>query len=161
MFLRKINFLYNKHSPLITSKRKNKQDPSKPWLTPGIIKSIRIKNNLYKQFCQATNPAQRVSLHQKSKNCRNQIVTLNRLCKEDYFKAFFETNKKDSNWFGMTTLIYTKTSKSVSQKLTLNIDNKTRSDDHIIANQFNSFFISIAGKLLKKFLRVKRPLISF
>ena len=61
----------------------------------------------------------------------------------------------------MTTLIYTKTSKSVSQKLTLNIDNKTRSDDHIIANQFNSFFISIAGKLLKKFLRVKRPLISF
>ena len=27
------------------AKRKNKQDPSKPWLTPGIIKSIRIKNN--------------------------------------------------------------------------------------------------------------------
>ena len=58
LFLRKINFLYNKHSPLITSKRKNRQNPSKPWLTSGIIKSIRIKNNLYKQFCQATNPAQ-------------------------------------------------------------------------------------------------------
>ena len=95
LFLRKINFLYNKHSPLITSKRKNKQDPSKPWLTPGIIKSIRIKNNLYKQFCQATNPAQRVSLHQKFKNYKNQIVTLNRLCKADYFKAYFETSKKD------------------------------------------------------------------
>ena len=47
LFLRKINFLYDKHCPLITSKRKNKQDPSKPWVTPGIIKSIRIKNNLY------------------------------------------------------------------------------------------------------------------
>ena len=45
LFLRKINFLYNKHSPLITCNRKNKQDPSKPWLTPGIIKSIRIKKN--------------------------------------------------------------------------------------------------------------------
>ena len=77
LFLRKINFLYNKHSLLITSKWKIKQDPSKLWLKPGIIKSIRIKNNLHKQFCQATNPAQRVSLHQKFKNYRNLIVTLN------------------------------------------------------------------------------------
>ena len=96
LFLRIIDFLYNKHSPLIISKRKNKQDPSNPWLTPDIIKSIRIKNNLYKQFYQATNQAQTVSLHQKFKSYRNQIVTLNRLCKEDYFKAYFETNKNDS-----------------------------------------------------------------
>ena len=95
LFLRKVNFLYNKHFPLITSKRKNKQDPSKTWLTPGIIKSIRIKNNLFKQFCQATNAAQKGSLHQKCKNYRKQIVTLNRLCKEDYVKVYFETNKKD------------------------------------------------------------------
>ena len=27
MFLRKINFLYNKHSPLVTSKRKIKKNP--------------------------------------------------------------------------------------------------------------------------------------
>ena len=80
----------------MTSKRKNKQDPSNPWLAPGIIKSIKIKNNLYKQFCQTTNSAQRVSLHQKFKNHRHQIVTLNCLCKEDYFKAYFETNKNDS-----------------------------------------------------------------
>ena len=60
LFLRKIIFLHNKHSPLITFKRKSKQDLSKTCLTPGLIKSIRIKNNLYKQFCQATNRAQRV-----------------------------------------------------------------------------------------------------
>ena len=120
MFLRKINFLYNKHCRLITSKRKNKQDPLKPWLTPIIIKSVRTKNNLYKQFCQATNSVQKVK-----------------------------------------TLIYTKTYKNVSQKLTLNIDNKTISDDHIIANYFNSFFTSIAGELLKRFQRLKSPLIPF
>ena len=101
------------------SKKKNKQDPSKPWLAPDITKSIRIKNNLYKTFCQATNPAQRVNLHQKFKNYRNQTVTLNHLRKEDYFIAYFETNKKDFKkiWFGIRTLIYTKTSKNVSQKL--------------------------------------------
>ena len=64
----------------------------------GIFKSIIIKDNLYKQFCQATNPAQRVIVHQKFKNCRNQIVTLNHLCKEDYFKAYFESK---TVWYGM------------------------------------------------------------
>ena len=60
-----------------------------------------MKNNLYKQFCQATNPAQRVSLHQKFKNYRNQIVTLNRICKKDYSKSYFETNKKDLKKSGL------------------------------------------------------------
>ena len=83
-FLEKL-ILFLFYSPLITSKLKNKQDPSKPFLTPDIIKSIRIKNNLHKKF----------SLHQKFENYRNQIIPLNRLCKEDNFKGYFETNKKD------------------------------------------------------------------
>ena len=37
---------------------------------------------------------QRVILHQNLKTSRNQIVTLNRLSKENYCKMFFETNKK-------------------------------------------------------------------
>ena len=93
LFIKKVYFLYSKHSLLISSKRKRKrkqkqkkqkqtnktkqqqqqkkQDPSKPWLTPDIIKSIRIKNNLHKEFCQATKLPQKISLHQKVKNYRN------------------------------------------------------------------------------------------
>ena len=56
---------------------------------------------------------------------------------------------------------HTKTSNNISQKLTLNIDNKTISDDHIIANHFNSFFTSIAGKLLKKIPKAKKISDSF
>ena len=59
------------------------------------------------------------------------------------------------------TLIYTKTSKTVSQKFTLNIDNKTILIDHIIANHFNRFFTSIAGKLLKKVPKAKKTFDSF
>ena len=43
----------------------------------------------------------------------------------------------------------------------LNIDNKTISDDHIVANHFNSFFTSIAGKLLKKIPKAKMTFDSF
>ena len=163
LFLRKIKFLHNKNSPFSTPKRKIKKDTSKPWLTTGILKSINVKNKLYKQFCQATNSTRRDILHQKFKNYRNQIVILSRrLCKENYFKTF-ETNKKDLKriWYGIKTLINTKISKTGSHHITLNIDNKTNSDDFIIANHFSNFFASIAGKLLKKIPKVKKSFSSF
>ena len=128
----------------------------------GIVKSS-VKNKLYKQFCQATNSTRRDILHQKFKNYRNQIVTLSCLCKENYFKTYFETNKKDLKriWYGIKTLINTKISKTGSHHITLNIDNKTTSDNFIIANHFNSFFTSIAGKLLKKIPKAKKTFRSF
>ena len=80
--LRKIKFIYNKNSPFSTPKRKIKRDTSKPWMTSGIFKSINVKNKLYKQFCQATNSTRGNIL--QFKNYRNQVVTLSRLCKENY-----------------------------------------------------------------------------
>ena len=38
----------------------------------------------------------------------------------------------------------------------MNVDNKTTSDNFIIANHFNSFFTSKAGKLLKKIPKAKK-----
>ena len=61
----------------------------------------------------------------------------------------------------MKTLISTKSSKKGSHQLILNIDNKTTSDDYIIANHFNSFFASIARKILKKFPKAKKTFNSF
>ena len=109
------------------------------------------------------NSTDRTILHQKFKNYRNQAVTLNHLWEENYFKTYFETNKKDSRkiWYGIKTLINTKISKTGSHHITLNIDNKTNSDDFIIANHFSNFFASIAGKLLKKIPKVKKSFSSF
>ena len=142
LFLWKIKFLYNKNSPFSTPKQKIRKSTWKPWLImTGIVKS-NVKNKLYKQFCQATNSTRRDILHQKFKNYRNQIVTLSCLCKENYFKTYFETNKKDLKriWYGIKTLINTKISKTGSHHITLNKDNKIASDDFIIANHFNSLF---------------------
>ena len=62
--------------------------------------------------------------------------------KEDYFKAYFKTNEIDFKKSDMLlkTLISTKTSKNVFQKLALNIDNKTISDDCIIGNHLQQHF---------------------
>ena len=64
-------------------------------------------------------------------------------------------------WLGIKTVIYTKSFKNLSQKITLNIDNKAISIDHIIANHFSSLFKQIAGKLLKKIPKAKKTSDSF
>ena len=78
-------------------------------------------------------------------------------------KTYFETNKKDSKriWYGIKTFINLKISNTGSHPITLNVDNKTTPDDFIIANHFNSFFASIAEKLLKKIPKAKKTFSSF
>lgn len=61
---------------------------SKPWMTPALIKSIRVKNRFQKQFRKASNPKLKEDLHKAFKNYRNHIVTLTQVSK------FFYNNKK-------------------------------------------------------------------
>ena len=54
---------------------------SKPWITSGLKKSIKVKNFLL----QSGNLV-------KNKFYRNKICTLTRLSKKNYFHAFFSDN---------------------------------------------------------------------
>ena len=66
-------------------------------------------NNFFKPLTQLKEP-----IFMKNLKITEIKVTLNCLCKEDYFKAYFEMNKKDFKkiWYGIKTLIYTKISTS-------------------------------------------------
>ena len=79
-------------------------------------------------------------------------MALTRTCKEDYYKDYFETNKKDAKkiWNSLRNLINIKKSNKISKQIMLNIMEKTTTDNKIIANQFNEFFTLIAGKLTEK-----------
>lgn len=67
---------------------------SKPWMTPALIKSIRVKNRFQKQFRKASNPKLKEDLHKAFKNYRNHIVTLTQVSK------FFHNNKKNKKKCG-------------------------------------------------------------
>ena len=49
-FLTKIQDITNKHAPLRNLIRKEMKLKTKPWLTKGLLKSISIKNKLFKKF---------------------------------------------------------------------------------------------------------------
>ena len=93
-FLKKINEILEKHPPLKYMLRKHQKHISKPWITKGILKSIKIKNTLYNEFCRAKDNKLKSDLHNKFKNCCNLILTISRKSKDSYFKSFFEENKK-------------------------------------------------------------------
>ena len=79
---------------------------------------------------------------------------LNRECKEEYCKSFFQENqrkkKKSTKVCTGITSILSVTNKSSIQSISLNKDNETITDDEIISNHLNKFFTSVARNLIKK-----------
>ena len=161
LFINKVDLIFNKHCPKKTISLTQK-NPNKPWLTAGILKSIKVRDKLSKQFCKCKNILRKSELREKYRTYRNQIVNLKRICKEDYFKNFFMQNRINSKkvWDGIRTLINTKKRKS-SNQINLNINDKTITDETQIANHFNVFFTSIATKLLKKIPPTTKTVLLF
>ena len=80
-FYNKLNKLINKYAPLRSlSKRKIKR-LSKPWITKGIRKSIRIKNELFFSGDR-----------DKYKFYRNKILHLSRISKRTFYHNYFAQN---------------------------------------------------------------------
>ena len=101
-FYDSLNVLVNKHAPLkMVSNRVHKQF-SKPWISSGLKKSIKVKNFLL----QSGNLV-------KYKLYRNRICTLTRLSKKNYLHAFYSDNLNNmkNTWNGINNLINNKRKK--------------------------------------------------
>ena len=61
----------------------------KPWITKGIRKSIKTKNEAYSQFCKTDNNV----FYQKYVYFRDKINHLIRKRKREYHNKYFEKNK--------------------------------------------------------------------
>ena len=54
-FHKKYQAIVNKHAPLQTLTRKQQELERKPWITKGILTSIRVKAKIFKQFKKSQN----------------------------------------------------------------------------------------------------------
>ena len=140
-FYNTLSGFVEKQAPLKTlSKRKLKQF-SKPWITIGLKKSIKVKNSLF----QSGNFAQ-------YKLYRNNISALTRLSKKSYHQAFFadHLNNMKNTWNGINSLINGKKEKSRAISLK-HLNNGITSDPLQISNIFNNYFSSVGEKLASQF----------
>ena len=66
---------------------------SKPWITTGIAKSIKVKDNLYKKFSSETNLQKKAEYQKQFRTYRNYISTLLRCSNDSYYNQLFEESK--------------------------------------------------------------------
>ena len=117
-FYQKLDQLINKHCPKNNIIKKQQKYLPRPWLTKGILKSIKEKSKTNKQFCKSTDSLKKNKLHIKFKTYRSSIIKLTRQCKEDYSKSYFKHKKKlKIIWNGIGNLINIKNNKKTQQFL--------------------------------------------
>ena len=73
-FLDKITKLLDIHAPVKKLSHKEKKSLSKPWLTKGILQSIKQKNVLYRKFIRTKDLTKRELLLQNFKFTKTQLT---------------------------------------------------------------------------------------
>ena len=80
-FINDIKNMVTRHTPLKKLSRKKAKNRSKPWLTKGLLKSIKTKNLL---FCQCYKQ-QKMHLISKYKSYLNKLTRLKQVAKKNYY----------------------------------------------------------------------------
>ena len=148
MFNKKITELLDKHVPLKKLNKKEMRLQAKPWITPGIIRSIKVRDKFLRRYILAKESTYKDRLHMHYKSLRNKIIANIRKSKKDYFQAYF-TESADNirkTWVGIKNIINIRPLVKTQPSSTL-IEKDLVTDPTKIAEGFNEYFSSIAQKL--------------
>ena len=134
----------------------------KPWLTSGILKSIKIRDDLYKKFLLAKDSLRKQNLLRDFKIKRNLITSLIRSSKSQYYKTFFieHCNNAKKTWEGIRDIIKVST-KNRSLPTKLRDGNNHITDHKIMAEKFNEFYVNIGNMVEEKIPQAKSKFSDF
>ena len=142
------NFLQtlNKHAPLRYLSKKEIKTSQKPWLTKGILTSIKIKRKLFASYKNTLDD----TIYSKYKIYRNLLNTLLRKSKKMHYRSFFTDNSNNikKTWNEINKILNRK--RKTQLNLHLNINGTLTTDKTKISNTFNQYFVNVADNLSKK-----------
>ena len=144
-FITKLKQYYDKNIPLVQIKP-SRNTARNPWITRGILNSIKTRNILYKSYiCKPS-----VQNHNCYKQYRNKLTKTIRTSKTMYFSQELQKAEGNTNstWKVINKLI--NKAKSQHHISTIESNNKEYKDPSDIANAFNFFFTSIGPELASK-----------
>ena len=141
-FRNKLLYHYNKNIPLVRINSKNKKN-RRPWITRGILNSIRKRNTLYKHSLNHPNEDN----HKKYTCYRNKLTTIIRLSRKTYFSRKLEQNKNNTDllWQTVNDMLGRQKDRLINSEFIYNGQNI--SEPEHIANIFNEYFTNIGPKL--------------
>ena len=134
------------NAPIKTLSKKETKNLAKPWISQGILTSIKCKNKSYKKFIKSKDPF----WYNKYKTYRNSINHLIRASKNMYYKNYFNTFRNNSKkvWSGIKSIISNK--KSPHTSINLQINGEIITNQKTVTNKFNTFFTNVGPNLSKQ-----------
>ena len=148
MFYKKITDVLDTHVPLKKLNKKEMRIRAKPWITPDIIKSIKVRDKFLRKYIAAKELDYKNRLHIHYKTLRNRIVSDIRKSKKEHYQKYFTDSANDirKTWSGIKNIINIRTSVK-NQSTSILVDKEMVTDPTKIAEGFNDYFSSIAQKL--------------
>ena len=135
------------HVPLRKATRKEKRLKLKPRITRGILKSISIKNKLFRLAHKENDRSNLI----KYKTYRNALNRTIKEAKRNYYQDFLTQNKNNAKkiWEATNDLVNQK-NKTASAPNTLKKENgEVATNSKEIAEEFNNFFVNIGNSMAK------------
>lgn len=148
LIINNVNQAVEKHCALKTVTLSSKNIIREPWMTPGILKSSRTSNRLYKD-CHKLNTSHPKYI--KFKNYRNLYNKTKREAKFKYYRDQINEYRNDSakTWKILNTLIG-KTSNKHDVTGYFKVDGTLTDDKMIISNEFCNFFTNVGRNLAQR-----------
>ena len=149
--LNKINQLIDKYAPLRKITRSEFKQTRKPWITNGILTSIKNKDKIYHKYVKAKDKDTRTNLHEQYKALKNRINVLIYYSKKDYYAKYFDkySNNIKKIWQGIKGIINIKTKDQDSPNC-IEVNNDLVTNNTQICNEYNNYFSTVADNILKK-----------
>ena len=121
---------------------------TEPWINADILKAIKKTNGLFNSSWKCKDE----NLFMEYKKQRNEVHRLIRKAKVGFFNDKIAENRNDPRklWKTLKLLGYTKTVKTKSFNLNLDIEGTVISDKLTVANSLNNYFTTIVNTLVKK-----------
>ena len=114
----------------------------KPWINVQILKMMKIRDKLFKQF-KVSNSSTAFKVY---KQFRNRVVNEIRQSKKYYYQQYFHENKSNMEllWKGIKDIISLKPNSSDTFSHLVDDNGSKISDCVHIANEFNEYFTNVA-----------------
>ena len=155
-FYDKIDSLLQESAPLIKVQIRKLPKPCNPWLTNGLLCSMKVRDRLHKRYLSSKDPQLKSFYLERFKKYRNSITSICRISKSMYYNNYFQENTNDIArvWKGINSLLYKK--QSSPAPTTLLVDGEHVSDPQKISDTFNNYYASVADDIRKSISRTPK-----
>ena len=136
--------------PIKTARFNKYRHKKEPWITHGILNSIKERDKLHTKLRSEKNDSKRNLLRNKYNTYRNSLSKIIRKVKFEYQKEKFAKCKHDSKliWQNINDIL-NRTRNKLDFPNSFSVDGVTISDLKDIANSFNDYYVSVGPNLAK------------